>query len=121
MGDQTKKSEVSPQGAQPLPQCTAPPHLRAMDPALLEGTLMWVAGTHVTVLTPVAGVRAANTGHAPGGESGFRNNREGYTALYHPPTRHTKEQVKRAGRKSHSAHQNWTEVGAEQEDPTAHP
>lgn len=42
---------------------------------------MGVAGTHVAVLTPVAGVRAANAGHAPGGGGeGFRNNREGQAA-----------------------------------------
>lgn len=29
---------------------------------------MGAAGTSVAVLTPVAGVGAANTGHAPGGE-----------------------------------------------------
>lgn len=52
----------------------------------------------MTVLTPVAGVRAANTGHTPGGRSGFRNNREGHTELCHLPTRHTGEQTKKAGR-----------------------
>lgn len=29
---------------------------------------MGLAGTHVAVLTPLAGVRAADAGHAPGGE-----------------------------------------------------
>lgn len=81
MGEQTKKSERPAPKEPSLLQCTAPPHLRAVDPALLEGALVWVAGTHMTVLTPVAGVRAANTGHAPGEGSGFRNNRESHTTL----------------------------------------
>lgn len=55
-----------PHRAQP-PLARHPPHLGAVDPALLEGALVRVAGTHVAVLTPVAGVRAANAGHAPGG------------------------------------------------------
>lgn len=62
-----EKPAGSPRGAQP-PRARHPPHLRAVDPALLEGALVGVAGTHVAVLTPVAGVRAANAGHAPAGE-----------------------------------------------------
>lgn len=67
MRPKTEKPEASPCGAQ-SPRARLPPHLRAVDPALLEGALVGVAGTHVAVLTPVAGVRAADAGHAPGGE-----------------------------------------------------
>ena len=95
-------------------QRTAPPHLRAVDPALLKGALLWVAGTHMAVLTEVAGVRTANTGHKPGEGSGFRNNREGYTTLFSPSHkmhRGTNEEDRQNLRKSHSAHQDWTDVG----------
>lgn len=67
MRSKTEKPEASACGAQP-PRARLPPHLGAVDPALLEGALVGVAGTHVAVLTPVAGVRAADAGHAPRGE-----------------------------------------------------
>lgn len=76
----------APTEPSPLAHARHPPHLGAVDPSLLEGALVGVAGTHVAVLTPVAGVRAANAGQAPGGvgvggrEKGFRNNREGQAA-----------------------------------------
>lgn len=48
---------------------------------------MGVAGTHMAVLTPVAGVGAADAGHAPG-ERGFANNTEDQAGLSHLPTGH---------------------------------
>lgn len=77
---------------------------------------MWVAGTHMAVLTPVAGVRTANTGHAPGEGSGFRNNRESYTTRFSPTHKMhwgTNEVGRQNLHKSHNAHQDWTEVGTE--------
>lgn len=46
---------------------------------------MGLAGTHVAVLTPLAGVRAADAGHAPGGERLQKSWKRLNQALHCPP------------------------------------
>lgn len=48
---------------------------------------MGLAGTHVAVLTPLAGVRAADTGYAPGGERLQKSWRRPNWALHCPSHR----------------------------------